>query len=90
MDGEELSRIPSGSATVVVTRDAPGVASRQWALFLVNGVEQLDLSEIMAEVYESGDEPGRATHRSVTMVTLRLCASCTGQPASRRMEGATY
>ena len=68
---------------------------RQWlpeghlALFLLDVVNQLDLSEIM-EVYESGDGRGQPPYHPVMMVTLLLYAYCTGKPSSRRIERATH
>lgn len=68
---------------------------RQWlpeghlALFLLDVVKQLDLSEIM-EVYESGDGRGQPPYHPVMMVTLLLYAYCTGKPSSRRIERATH
>lgn len=68
---------------------------RQWlpeghlALFLLDVVQQLDLSEIL-EVYESGDGRGQPPYHPVMMVTLLLYAYCTGKPSSRRIERATY
>ena len=68
---------------------------RQWlpeghlALFLLDVVNQLDLSEII-EVYESGDGRGQPPYHPVMMVTLLLYAYCTGKPSSRRIERATY
>ncbi len=68
---------------------------RQWlpeghlALFVLDVVNQLDLSEIL-EVYESGDGRGQPPYHPVMMVTLLLYAYCTGKPSSRRIERATY
>jgi transposase len=68
---------------------------RQWlpeghlALFLLDVVEQLDLSEIL-ETYESGDGRGQPPYHPVMMVTLLLYAYCTGKPSSRRIERATH
>jgi transposase len=68
---------------------------RQWlpeghlALFVLDVVNQLDLSEIL-EVYESGDGRGQPPYHAVMMVTLLLYAYCTGKPSSRRIERATY
>jgi transposase len=68
---------------------------RQWlpeghlALFLLDVVNELDLSEIV-QVYERGDGRGQPPYHPVTMVTLLLYAYCTGKPPSRRIERATY
>ena len=68
---------------------------RQWlpeghlALFVLDVVNQLDLSEIL-DVYESGDGRGQPPYHPVMMVTLLLYAYCTGKPSSRRIERATY
>lgn len=68
---------------------------RQWvpeghlALFLLDVVNQLDLTEIM-KVYEDGDGRGQPPYHPVMMVTLLLYAYCTGKPSSRRIERATY
>jgi len=68
---------------------------RQWlpeghlALFLLDVVSQLDLSEIM-KGYEDGDGRGQPPYHPVMMVTLLLYAYCTGKPSSRRIERATY
>src|SRR5712692_5594390 len=68
---------------------------RQWlpeghlALFVLDVVSQLDLTEIL-EVYESGDGRGQPPYHPVMMVTLLLYAYCTGKPSSRRIERATY
>ncbi|MFQ5779034.1 MAG: IS1182 family transposase [Terriglobia bacterium] len=68
---------------------------RQWlpeghlALFLLDVVSQLDLTEIL-DVYESGDGRGQPPYHPVMMVTLLLYAYCTGKPSSRRIERATY
>jgi len=68
---------------------------RQWlpeghlALFLLDVVSQLDLSEIL-KVYEEGDGRGQPPYHPVMMVTLLLYAYCTGKPSSRRIERATY
>ena len=68
---------------------------RQWlpeghlALFLLDVVSQLDLSQITA-VYEQGDGRGQPPYHPVMMVTLLLYAYCTGKPSSRRIERATY
>jgi transposase len=68
---------------------------RQWlpeghlALFLLDVVSQLDLSEIL-KVYEDGDGRGQPPYHPVMMVTLLLYAYCTGKPSSRRIERATY
>jgi transposase len=68
---------------------------RQWlpeghlALFLLDVVSQLDLTEIL-QVYEDGDGRGQPPYHPVMMVTLLLHAYCTGKPSSRRIERATY
>jgi transposase len=68
---------------------------RQWlpeghlALFLLDVVDQLDLSEILA-VYDRGDGRGQPPYHPVMMVTLLLYAYCTGKPSSRRIERATH
>jgi transposase len=68
---------------------------RQWlpeghlALFVLDVVSQLDLTEIM-KVYEDGDGRGQPPYHPVMMVTLLLYAYCTGKPSSRRIERATY
>ena len=68
---------------------------RQWlpeghlALFLVDVVSQLDLSEIL-QAYEDGDGRGQPPYHPVMMVTLLLYAYCTGKPSSRRIERATH
>jgi len=68
---------------------------RQWlpeghlALFLLDVVSQLDLTEIM-KVYEDGDGRGQPPYHPVMMVTLLLYAYCTGKPSSRRIERATH
>ncbi len=68
---------------------------RQWlpeghlALFLLDVVSQLDLTEIM-QVYADGDGRGQPPYHPVMMVTLLLYAYCTGKPSSRRIERATY
>jgi transposase len=68
---------------------------RQWlpeghlALFVLDVVTQLDLSEIL-EVYESGDGRGQPPYHPVMMVTLLVYAYCTGKPSSRRIERATH
>jgi transposase len=68
---------------------------RQWlpeghlALFVLDVVKQLDLSEIMA-VYERGDGRGQPPYHPLMMVTLLVYAYCTGKPSSRRIERATY
>ena len=68
---------------------------RQWlpeghlALFLLDVVSQLDLTEIV-KVYEKGDGRGQPPYHPVMMVTLLLYAYCTGKPSSRRIERATY
>jgi transposase len=68
---------------------------RQWlpeghlALFLLDVVSQLDLTEIM-KGYEDGDGRGQPPYHPVMMVTLLLYAYCTGKPSSRRIERATY
>lgn len=68
---------------------------REWlpeghlALFLLDVVTQLDLSEI-TDVYEQGDGRGQPPYHPVMMVTLLLYAYCTGKPSSRRIERATY
>jgi transposase len=68
---------------------------RQWlpeghlALFLVDVVSELDLSEIL-KVYEEGDGRGQPPYHPVMMATLLLYAYCSGKPSSRRIERATY
>jgi transposase len=68
---------------------------RQWlpeghlALFLLDVVSQLDLTEII-KVYEDGDGRGQPPYHPVMMVTLLLYAYCTGKPSSRRIERATH
>jgi transposase len=68
---------------------------RQWlpeghlALFVLDVVSQLDLSEIL-KVYEEGDGRGQPPYHPVMMVTLLLYAYCTGKPSSRRIERATH
>jgi len=68
---------------------------RQWlpeghlALFLLDVVSQLELTEIM-KVYEDGDGRGQPPYHPVMMVTLLLYAYCTGKPSSRRIERATF
>lgn len=68
---------------------------RQWlpeghlALFLLDVVNQLDLTDIM-KVYEGGDGRGQPPYHPVMMVTLLLYAYCTGKPSSRKIERATY
>jgi transposase len=68
---------------------------RQWvpeghlALFLLDVVNQLDLTEILG-VYERGDGRGQPPYHPVMMVTLLLYAYCTGKPSSRRIERATH
>ncbi len=68
---------------------------RQWlpeghlALFLLDVVSQLDLTEIL-QVYEDGDGRGQPPYHPVMMVTLLLYAYCTGKPSSRRIERATF
>jgi transposase len=68
---------------------------RQWvpeghlALFVLDVVSQLDLTDIM-KVYEDGDGRGQPPYHPVMMVTLLLYAYCTGKPSSRRIERATY
>jgi len=59
------------------------------ALFVLDVVKQLDLSEIMA-VYERGDGRGQPPYHPLMMVTLLVYAYCTGKPSSRRIERATY
>jgi transposase len=62
---------------------------RQWlpeghvAPFLLDVVEQLDLSEIL-ERYESGDGRGQPPYPPVMMVTLLLYAYWTGKPKEAR------
>lgn len=68
---------------------------RQWlpeghlALFVLDVVSQLDLTEIL-KVYEDGDGRGQPPYHPVMMVTLLLYAYCTGKPSSRRIERATH
>src|SRR3990172_3817118 len=68
---------------------------RQWlpeghlALFLLDVVSQLDLTEIL-EVYEQGDGRGQPPYHPVMMVTLLVYAYCIGKPSSRKIERATY
>jgi transposase len=68
---------------------------RQWlpeghlALFLLDVVSQLELTEIL-KVYEDGDGRGQPPYHPVMMVTLLLYAYCTGKPSSRRIERATH
>jgi transposase len=68
---------------------------RQWlpeghlALFLLDVVNQLDLTEIL-DVYEQGDGRGQPPYHPVMMVTLLLYAYCSGKPSSRRIERATH
>jgi transposase len=68
---------------------------RQWlpeghlALFLLDVVSQLDLTEIL-EVYEQGDGRGQPPYHPAMMVTLLVYAYCVGKPSSRKIERATY
>jgi len=68
---------------------------REWlpeghlALFILDVVAELDLSEIYA-VYEAKDARGRAGYHPAMMVALLVYAYCTGKPSSRRIERATY
>ena len=59
------------------------------ALFVVDVVAELDLSQIYA-VYDAKDERGRAGYHPAMMVALLVYAYCTGRPSSRRIERATY
>ena len=59
------------------------------ALFLLDVVEQLDLSPIK-EAIRSKDRRGTRPYHPVMMVALVLYAYCRGVPSSRKIEQATY
>jgi transposase len=59
------------------------------ALFVLDVVHELDLSEIFA-VYEAKDVRGRPGFHPTMMVALLVYAYCIGKPSSRRIERATY
>jgi transposase len=59
------------------------------ALFVVDGVSELDLSAI-THVYDAKDTRGRAGYPPAMMVALLVYAYCVGKPSSRRIERATY
>jgi transposase len=59
------------------------------ALFILDVVNELDLSEIFA-VYEAKDVRGRPGFHPTMMVALLVYAYCIGKPSSRRIERATY
>ena len=59
------------------------------ARFLVDVVEELDLSSFYAH-YEEGDGRGKAAYDPRMMVRLILFAYCWGVVSSRRIERATY
>jgi len=59
------------------------------ALFLLDVVREMDLSEI-ERVHAGKDPRGRAGYHPTMMVALLLYAYCTGKPSSRRIERATY
>jgi transposase len=67
---------------------------REWlpeghlAYFMIELVEQLDLSEIHASY--GGDGRGQPPYDPLLMVGLLLYAYCQGVPSSRRIEKATY
>lgn len=68
---------------------------REWlpeghlALFVSDVVDALDLSALFA-VYEQGDGRGQPPYDPALMVKLLVYAYCTGKPASRHIERATY
>jgi transposase len=59
------------------------------ARFIVDVVDQLDLSEIL-EVYARQDGRGLAAYHPVMMVRLLLYGYCRGVVSSRKIERATY
>jgi transposase len=59
------------------------------ALFILDVVSELDLSDITA-TYEAKDSRGRAGFHPVMMVALLFYAYCTGKRSSRKIEKATY
>ncbi len=59
------------------------------ARFLLDVVQELDLSEIRAD-YERGDGRGRPPYHPRMMVGLLLYAYGIGMPSSRKIEAATY
>ena len=68
---------------------------REWlpeghlALFILDVVSELDLSDITAE-YVAKDTRGRAGFHPMMMTALLLYAYCTGKRSSRKIEKATY
>src|SRR5438105_4741146 len=59
------------------------------ARFIVDVVDELDLSKILA-VYGSQDGRGLAAYHPVMMVRLLLYGYCRGVVSSRKIERATY
>jgi transposase len=59
------------------------------ALFILDVVSELDLSEIFA-VNDAKDVRGRPGFHPTMMVALLVYAYCIGKPSSRRIERATY
>jgi len=59
------------------------------ALFVLDVVAELDLSEIYA-VHDGKDTRGRAGYHPSMLVAVLLYAYCTGRPSSRSIERATY
>ena len=68
---------------------------REWlpeehlALFVSDVVDSLELSAIFP-AYEQGDGRGQPPYDPALMVKLLVYAYCTGKPASRKIERATY
>jgi transposase len=68
---------------------------REWlpedhlALFIVDVVQHLDLSEVHA-FYEQRDRRGRAGYHPTMMVSLLVYAYCVGKVSSRKIEKATH
>jgi transposase len=68
---------------------------REWlpeghlALFILDVVNELDLSEIY-RVYELGDGRGQPPYHPAMMVALLLYGYCTGKPSSRQIERASH
>ena len=58
------------------------------ALFVSDGVNELDLSKVYA-AYKRNDDRGRAGYHPTMMVTLLVYGYCIGMRSSRKIERAT-